>query len=203
MKKHVNEELFNNMKRYMSPAQMEKYEVCSGESDAAVIEYVREYYNKILPIDVFAWRQVNHFLNCDEQIEEQIEFITKHICGIFYANASNDRVKVMDTHIANDEAIFPIFKIDFALIFGLEIVAACTDEEWIVSFATKSKIAELECKYHFDLEKACNSVEEEHLPKEKVYPAFKENTDKFTAKFKSKYEFYAFCVYMKEELSFE
>lgn len=203
MKRRVNKELFDNMKRYMTPAQMEKYEVCSGESDAAVIEYVREYYNKIWPVDVFAWRQVNHFLNHDEQIEEQIEFITKHISDIFYEKSLKERIKVMGTHIANDEAIFPIFSIDLVSTFGLEIVAACTGEEWIVSFSAKSKIEDFECKYHFDLGKNLSSFEEAHLPKEKVYPAFKENTNQFTVKFKSKYAFYAFCVYLKEELSFK
>jgi len=205
MEKMVSDKLYANLKLYMDEEELQNYE-SAGDivDDKAIIEYIREYYNKHLPVDVNAWRQVNHFLNRDEEIEEQIDFMLDKIAGSFYyvgkEHIKAETLKVLGTHLAMGDAIFPIFELDFKELYGgLEIVAICMGKEWLASFKCNDEIEEIDVAYYFDAD-AFNG--KNHLPNGKIYGDFANNKKQFTCKFNSKYDFYTFCMLVKNSLSY-
>lgn len=200
MKKNVTEKLFKNMKKYMPKSMLKQYQIHPVAISAGVIEFVKEYYNKNLPVTVEAWRQVNHFEIYDECIDHQIEFIVKNLCYIFIKNERlrNERVTIIGTHIAMNEAIFPVFHLNLNE-YNLEIVTSFNGFEWIASFKSKSEL-------DFDYMNLINpskkvTCDNSHIPKEMIYASIKESNKEFTTQFESKYDFYTFCVLIKNILN--
>lgn len=205
MKRKVSDKLYENLKLYMDEEELQNYEK-DGDifDDQSIVEYIREYYNKHLPVDVHAWRQVNHFLNRDDEIEEQIDFMLDQIAGSFYYVEKEyikaGTLKVLGTHLAMGNAIFPIFELDFKEAYGgLEIVAVCMGKEWVASFKCNKEIEEIDVAYYFDADTFNGKG---HIPKDKVYGNFADNSKQFTCKFNSKYDFYTFCMLVKNSLSY-
>lgn len=205
MAKKVSDKLYGNLKFYMTKEELQNYDAAGDISDdATTVEYIREYYNKHLPVDIHAWRQVNHFLNRDDEIDEQIDFIMSQIAGGFLHTTrdciSRETVMVLGTHLAMGDAIFPIFKLNFREAYeGLEIVAICMGKEWVASFKCNDVIEEIDVAYYFDADTFNGKW---HLPKGKVYGNFADNPRQFTCKFNSKYDFYTFCMLVKNSLSY-
>ena len=205
MAKMVSDKLYSNLKLYMSEEELRNYEAdWDIKDDAAIVEYVREYYNKILPIDVMAWRQVNRFLNRDDEIQEQIDFMLSQIAAGFYYTTEDclpvETVQILGTHLAVGNGIFPIFQLNMGESYeGLEIVAICMGKEWVASFKCNEEIEEIDVAYYFD---ADTFNGKNHLPKDKIYGNFADNKKQFTCKFNSKYDFYTFCMLVKNSLSY-
>lgn len=207
MAKKVSDELYANLKLYMDEEELLNYESFGDiNDDAAIVEYVREYYNKHLPVDVHAWRQVNHFLSRDDEIEEQINFMLEQIASGFYNTSrhylSSDTVQVLGTHLAEGNGIFPIFKVDVGQYYdGLKIIASCTGEEWFVSFKLNEPLKEFDHMYFFDPLREFDS-DFPHLPKDEIYSTFDKSQKEFTVQFYSKFDFYAFCMILKKHLEY-
>ena len=205
--KYVSDELYSNLERYMSKEELGNYIKNDDTVDSPhIIEYIREYYNKRLPVDVIAWRQVNHFLNRDDEIDEQIKFMIEQIVGAFFYDTNEQivqrRLMILGTHLAMSDAIFPIFQFNTGDAYdGLEIVASCIGEEWYASFKLDKPLKDFDHMYFFN-----PSIEYEaaisHLGKNNIYSSFNKSQKEFTTKFNSMFDFYAFCMLVKKHLEY-
>lgn len=59
MKKQVHYADLEDMQKYIEGFNPDDYESCGGHTDPSVTEYVRNYYDEHLPVDVTAWLRVN------------------------------------------------------------------------------------------------------------------------------------------------
>jgi hypothetical protein len=204
MKKQVHFSILKDMQKYIPDVNPEEYETCfSCATDESIINEVREYYDKHLPVDLTAWIRVNEpdkNLIFRDKLREQICFVRDELYPLLVADYSEMRdnpVMVISTHISKS-VILPVYQFNLKK-YGIEIVLRNNFFNWIISVNSEKPV---KCNFMglFDLGKEIPYYYCEGFPREKVYGSYKKDHRKFTFEVISFHDVYVFCYLLRNYL---
>lgn len=203
MKKLVNYNHLEDMKKYIKGLNPDEYEVTPYDTDREVLKYVGNYFNTHLPVDVTAWCRFNqpeHNLIYGERMGDQICFVRDTLNPLLFATYKEQEKNppmVISTHTSKS-VLLPVYQI-FLKHYGTEIILRNNFYDWKVSInSTKS--------LDFDNLGIFNIHEEifpgfcEGFPKEKIYGSYSKNHSKFTFEIRSDYNLYTFIFLLRHYL---
>lgn len=171
MKKQVHYADLEDMQKYIEGFNPNDYESCGGHTDPSVTEYVRNYYDEHLPVDVTAWLRVNEpnkNLIYAKSLGNQVCFVRDILCQLLsstYKEWCDNPPLVISTHYSKSDR-----PLDF---------------DYMGLFNPTEEISYLYC---------------EGFPKEKVYGCYEQNHSMFTIEFCSDYNLYTFIFLLKNYL---
>ena len=175
MKKRVNYAELEDMQKYIVGFNPDDYERCLDFTDPSVTAFVREYYDKHLPVDVTAWIRVN---NPDEKLSyakglgDQVCFVRDTICEMLsstYEEWRDNLPLVISTHYSKSVKL-PVFQINLEK-YGIEMILRCNFYDWKISVKSDKPL-------DFDFMGLFNPTEEisylycEGFPKDNVYGSY-------------------------------
>lgn len=186
------------MKKYMPDFNPNDYESIDSfdATDPEFISFLREYYDKHLPVDVTAWLRVNkpkETLIYKESIYDQIKFVRDKISDeLVFSDmgfGEHEEPQVISTHYSKSVKL-PVFKITRE-DKGIEFILRCNIYDWKISVCSKTP---LDCDFMevFAKDKVVNQYCCEGFPVDKVYGSYNQDRTKFTVEFYSKYNVYVF-----------
>lgn len=203
MKKRVHYADLKDMKKYIKDLKLDDYESCGDCTDPSVVEYVRDYYDKHLPVDVTAWMRVNEpdeNLIYAKGLSDQVCFVRDTLCTLLRSTNDefyNNPPMVISTHYSKSVKL-PVFQINLKK-YDIEIVLRCNFYDWKVSIKSKKPL-------NFDYMGLFNPMEEipyyycEGFPREKVYGSYNQNHSQFTIEIVSRYDLYTFFFLLQNYL---
>lgn len=203
MKKQVHYADLEDMQKYIEGFNPNDYESCGGHTDPSVTEYVRNYYDEHLPVDVTAWLRVNEpnkNLIYAKSLRNQVCFVRDLLCQLLsstYEEWCDNPPLVISTHYSKSVKL-PVFQINLEK-YGIEMVLRCNFYDWKISVKSDRPL-------DFDYMGLFNPTEEisylycEGFPKEKVYGCYEQNHSMFTIEFCSDYNLYTFIFLLKNYL---
>jgi len=213
MKPKVQRELLEDMQKYIKCLNPDDYESCSSESetDPVVIEFMRNYYDKHLPVDAEAWLRVNKIddaFHDANALEEQVKFVQRVLCGFFMPFRMGYyyyKAQVIDYDYLNYQKI-PVYQIAVKE-WGIEIVLkkARNFSGWIVS-VNSEKPLEIDCRNLFDPHEEYSAdltLDEDsdvfyvNLPEDKIYGTYAQNKSQFTTRVRDNYKLYTLFFLIK------
>lgn len=204
MKKLVHYAILEDMQKYIPGLNPNVYDKSWSETDPSIIEYVRNYYAKHLPVDVTAWIRVNEpdkNLIYKEELGKQICFVRDDLCGLLFRDSleeqENNPPMVISTHMSKS-VLLPVYQINVPK-YGIEIILRDNFYNWKISIASKQPI---ECDFMglFDEKETISPIYCEGFPKEKVYESYSENHSKFTFEICNDYELYTLMFLLSKYL---
>lgn len=203
MKKRVHYADLENMKKYIDDFDPDEYESCTEKTDPTVVDYVRDYYDKHLPIDVTAWMRVNEpneNLFYAKGLGEQIRFVQNIICSLLmpnYEEAIDNPPLVISTHYSKSVKL-PVFQINLKK-YGIEIVLRNNFYDWKISIKSNNPL-DFDHMGLFNPEEEISYLFCEGFPKDKVYGSYNQNHSKFTIEISNHYKLYTFMFLLKNYL---
>lgn len=203
MKKRVHYSVLKDMQKYIKGFNTDDYESCCEETDPSVLEYVREYYDNHLPVDVTAWIRVNQpdeRLIYGKGLGKQVCFIRDDICGMLYPTYEKWRDNpplVISTHMSKS-VVLPVFQINLEK-YGIEIILRYNFYNWKIS-VNSDKPLDFDYMGLFDPKEEISCSYCEGFPNDKVYGCYEQNHSKFTIEICSHYQVYTFIFLLKNYL---
>lgn len=203
MKKQVHYAIMEDMKKYVADFNPRDYEETSNRTDYFVTEFLREYYDNHLPVDVTAWMRVNEprkELIFAKGLSEQVCLVRDMLCSLLhpsYEEWYSNPPMVISTHCSKSVKL-PVFQIKLEK-YGIEIILRYNFYDWKVS-VNSEKPLDFDFMGLFDENKEILSVYCEGFPLDKVYGSYKKNKSKFTIKISSHYNLYTFFYLLKNHL---
>lgn len=203
MKKSVHYSVLEDMKKYIKNFNPEEYERSVDSSDPSVIEYLREYYDNHLPVDVTAWIRANkpeERLIYGKGLGEQVCFVRDVICELFwntYEELEANLPMVISTHYSKSVKL-PVYQIDLKK-YGVEMVLRYNFYDWKVSIKSDIPI-DIDWMGLFKSDEVISSVYCEGFPEDKVYGSYEQNHSQFTVEIRSKYNLYVFMFLLSNYL---
>lgn len=204
MKKQVHYGILEDMKRYIDDFNFDSYESTFGKTDPFVIEYVRNYYDNHLPVDVTAWARVNE---PDEHLiyaqagKNQICFVRDKLCELLYPSFDewkDNQPMVISTHYSKSVRL-PVYQINLKK-YGIEIVLIGNFyDSWIISI-TSDKLLDFNYMGLFNPEEVFHVIPSDGFPMDKVYGSYSQNHSKFTIIINSCYDLYTLFFLLKNYL---
>lgn len=203
MKKRVHYALLEDMQKYVKDFNPNDYEECCENTDSSVIEFLRDYYSRHLPVDVTAWVRVNkpnEDLIYANGLVEQVCFVRDTLCNLLsstYEEWRDNPPLVISTHYSKSVEL-PVFQINLEK-YGIEIVLRYNFYDWKISFKSDNPL-------DFDYMGLFNPVKEipyyycEGFPKDKVYGSYNQSHSQFTIEIVSYYDLYTFIFLLKNYL---
>ena len=198
MSRYLSKELVKKMKKYMPERLLEtcvKHE--EDYVDDKVFAFVSKYINSHLPVEMELWAEANKDI-CGN-IKPQLELMER-IARIFCIDQSN--VVVTKEIFFENITIHPVFHLSLKP-FELRITAVCNEKgEWFASFLCDQSI-DIDEDFIIELDASLGRIFEADQAISSVlnYGSYENNQKRFTAVFKSNYDFYAFCILVKNALS--
>ena len=113
MKKRVHYAVLKDMQKYIEGINPDDYESCSESTDPSVVEFVRDYYDKHLPVDVTAWIRVNkpdENLFYAKGLGDQVCFVRNTLCSLLrstYEERRDNPPLVISTHYSKSVKLPP------------------------------------------------------------------------------------------------
>lgn len=203
MKKRVQPYILEDMKKYVPGVSLKEYEICYGETDPDVINFLRSYYDEHLPVDVTAWVRVNkpnENLIFADGLEKQLCFVRDELCKLLYSTdkeQDKNPPMVISTHYSKSVRL-PVYQINLKK-YGVEIVFRHNFYDWKVSVKS-DKPLEFDTMGIFSLTEEMPAVYCEGFPKDKVYGSYDNNHSQFTIELRDYYELYTFIFLLKNYL---
>lgn len=203
MKKQVHYALLEDMEKYIKDFNPKDYKESSNETDPSVIDFLRNYYDNNLPVDVTAWMRVNEpekSLIYGECQGTQIRFVRDKLAEVLsssYEEWENNPPMVISTHHSKSVKL-PVYQINLEK-YGIEIILRCNFYDWKISIKS-DKPLEFDYMGLFDPTKEVSYLICEGFPRDKVYGSYEQNHSKFTIEIDSKYDVYTFFFLLKNYL---
>ena len=203
MKERVHYAILEDMQKYVKVLDIKKYEETTNDTDDSVISYLRDYYDKNLPVDVDAWIRVNEpneSLIYASGLGEQVCFVRDRLCGLLfpdYEKWENNPPLVISTHRSKSVKL-PVFKINLEE-YGIEMILRYNFYDWKVSI-NSDKPLEFDFMEVFNPKDVYSSCICEGFPKDKVYGSYEQNHSQFTIEIDSNYDLYTFVFLLKNYL---
>ena len=204
MKKRVHYAILEDMQKYVKGFNLDDYIITNvwEENDSRLIEYLKEYYDQYLPVDLTAWVRVNipnkDLIYC-EAFREQICFVRDTLVEVLSSTPKKwkqHKPAVIAYHTSKSVKL-PVYQI--TLEEGVEIVIRSNFYDWKISIKSKRPL-------DFDFMGLFNPNEKvphyycEGFPKNKVYGSYAENHSEFTIALESKYKVYVFMFLLRNYL---
>lgn len=204
MKQKVHYAILEDMKKYTKKVvNFNAFEETSGETDISIIDFLRDYYAKHLPVDVTAWVRVNSpdkkmiFKN---RFSEQICFVRDVLSVLFFPSIEEydaSPVMVIGTHTSKSIEL-PVFQMKSEK-YGIELILSNNFSNWKVS--VKSDIPlDFDIMGLFDTAKVIQPYYCEGFPEEKVYGSYEQDHSSFTFEIFSDYNLYTFVFLLSKYL---
>ena len=203
MKKRVHYALLEDMHKYIKEFNFNDYISCNDITDHSVIEYVRDYYSKHLPVDVTAWLRANtpnESSVYSGALGEQVEFIRDiigHLLRPDYEDWYKKPPLVISTHCSKS-IVLPVYQINLEK-YGIEFVLRYNFYDWKVSVKSE-KALNFNFMELFDPEGEYSKSDCEGFPEHKIYGSYKKNHYQFTIEIETNYDLYTFFFLLKNYL---
>ena len=203
MKKRVHYAELEDMQKYIEGFNPDDYEICYENTDPSVVEFVRDYYDKHLPVDVTAWMQVNEpdkNLIYAKGLGNQVWFVRGTICQLLrstYEEWRDNPPLVISTHYSKSVKL-PVFQINLEK-YGIEMVLRNNFYDWKISVKS-DKPLDFDYMGIFNPTEEIESVYCEGFPKDKVYGSYEQSHSQFTIEIGSDYDLYTFIFLLKNYL---
>lgn len=203
MKKKVHFADLKYMQKYIEGFNPDDYEGYFGNTDPSVIEYVRNYYDKHLPVDVTAWIRVNNVPDnsaYNEVLKSQVRFVRDRLCELLmstYEEWKDNEPLVISTHSFRGVRL-PVFQITLEK-YGVEMVLRNTFCYWKVSVKSKKPL-DLDFMGLFNPSENISYFSCDGFPKNKVYGCYDQNHSQFTIELHYDYDLYVFAFLLKNYL---
>lgn len=207
MKRKVHYSIIEDMKKYVKDFNPDDYEKDLGYTDAAVLSYLQDYYDKNLPVDVTAWIRVNEPRETLIYRKAQGE----QVC--FVRDVINDRLVFADkgwdehddpmviSHHYSKSVKLPVFQITREDL-GIEFVLRCNIYDWKISVKSEKPL-DFDFMGLFDSKEVVNRYCCEGFPEDKIYGSYEQNPSQFTIEIGSEYNVYAFFFLLRNYLGIE
>jgi hypothetical protein len=207
MKRKVYYAILEDMKKYVKDFNPDDYEKDLNYTDADVLSYLQDYYDKNLPVDVTAWIRVNEpreTLLYRKAQGEQVCFVRDVISDrLVFADMGwdeHDEPMVISHHYSKSVKL-PVFQITREDL-GIEFVLRCNIYDWKISVKSEKPL-DFDFMGLFDSKEVVNSYCCEGFPKDKIYGSYEQNHSQFTIKIGSEYNVYAFFFLLRNYLGIE
>ena len=203
MKKRVHYAELEDMQKYIEGFNPDDYEISYENTDPSVVEFVRNYYDKHLPVDVTAWMRVNEpdkNLIYAKGFGNQVCFVRDTICQLLrstYEEWSDNPPLVISTHYSKSVKL-PVFQINLEK-YGIEMVLRYNFYDWKISVKS-DKPLDFDYMGLFNPTEEITSVYCEGFPKDKVYGSYEQSHSQFTIEIGSDYDLYTFIFLLKNYL---
>ena len=203
MKKRVHYAVLEDMQKYIKDFDHNDYESCRESTDLSVIKYVRDYYDKHLPVDVNAWLRVNEpneNLIYAKGLSDQVCFVRDTLCQLLtstYEEWCDNPPLVISTHYSKSVKL-PVFQINLEK-YGIEVVLRYNFYDWKVSVKSEKPL-DFDCMGLFNPTEKISYIYCEGFPKDKVYGSYEQNHSQFTIEIISRYDLYTFFFLLKNYL---
>jgi len=202
--KKVHYAILDDMKKYLKDFNPEEYERTWNTTDQSVLEYLRDYYAKHLPVDVTAWIRANtpdeKFLYA-QQVGKQVSFVRDIICPLFYGSYQECEKyppMVISTH-KSKSVLLPVYQISVPK-YGLEIILRNNFYDWKVSIKCNTEL-NFDTMGLFDMTNQIHPVFCEGFPEDKVYDWYLADHKQFTVEIRDDYKLYTFMYLIKNYLN--
>ena len=207
MKRKVHYAILEDMKKYVKDFNPDDYEKDLGYTDAAVLSYLQDYYDKNLPVDVTAWIRVNEpreTLIYRKAQGEQVCFVRDVISDrLVFADLGwdeHDEPMVISHHYSKSVKL-PVFQITREDL-GIEFVLRCNIYDWKISVKSEKPL-DFDFMGLFDSKKVVNRYCCEGFPEDKIYGSYEQDHSQFTIEIGSEYNVYAFFFLLRNYLGIE
>jgi len=216
--------LFQNllyMQKYILGIDISQFDFeWEGETDLSVIEFVRNYYDKYLPVDVTAWMRVNQPDECwkKEYLERQICFVRDVLCDLLTpekeikenelltadvdelmtAGVNRLQPMVISTYVSKSIK-FPVYQIDLKES-GIEIILRNNTYDWKVSIKSEKPL-DFDYMGLLDPTDVIYPIYCECFPVGKKYGSYEQNHSRFTFEMWDDYKLYTFFFLLKNYLN--
>ena len=203
MKKRVHYSELEDMKKYIQGFNPDDYESCADRTDPSVTSFVRDYYDKHLPVDVTAWIRVNEpdkKLIYAKGLGNQVCFVRDVLCEMLmptYEDFINNQPMVISTHYSKSVKL-PVYQINMEK-YGIEMVLRYNFYDWKISVKS-DKPLNFDYMGLFDPNEEISDLYCEGFPKNKVYGSYEQNHSQFTIEIGSRYNLYTFVFLLKNYL---
>lgn len=203
MRKRVHYAILEDMQKYIEGFTPDDYESCGDTTDPSVIEYVRDYYDRHLPVDATAWMRVNKpdkNLIYAKGLNSQVCFVRDNLCPLFwptYEEWCNNPPLVISTHRSKSVKL-PVFQINLEK-YSIEMVLRYNFYDWTVSVKS-DKPLDFDYMGLFNPTKEISYLYCEGFPRSKVYGSYEQSHSQFTIKINSYYDLYTFFFLLQNYL---
>lgn len=206
-KRKVRYSILEDMKKYIKGFKPDDYEETGDETDERIISSLRQFYEKILPVDVSAWSRVNYPENTliyKDAFYDQIKFVRDVISDkLIFADKNwneHEEPQVIGSHSSKSVKL-PVFKITRE-DRGIEFILRCNIYDWKISVCSKTPL-DFDFMGLFDKDTVVSPYCCEGFPKDKVYGSYSQDHSKFTVEFTSEYNVYVFFFLLRNYLGIE
>lgn len=203
--KKVNMAFRQDMESYIEGFKPDNYDWWWGPTDPSVIQYLREYYDEHLPVDVNAWFRVNEpnkDLMYAECVTLQVRFIRDIICKLLRPNYEEFRdnlPQVISVYYPKSKPVkLPVFQINLEK-YGVELVLRYNVDNWKISIKSEDPLY-LNHSGLFNPKEEFSYLDCEGLPEDKVYGSYDQSHSKFTIRVSSDYDLYTLMFLLKNDL---
>jgi len=203
VKRRVHYAELEDMQKYIDEFNPDDYESYCGSTDSSVVEFVRDYYDKHLPVDVTAWIRVNkpdENLIYAKGLGDQVCFVRDTLCSLLmstYEEWRDNPPLVISTHYSKSVKL-PVFQINLEK-YGIEMVLRHNFYDWKISIKS-DKPLNFDYMGLFNPTKRISSVYCEGFPNDKVYGSYEQSHLQFTIEIRSRYDLYTFIFLLKNYL---
>jgi hypothetical protein len=190
----------DDMERYNPNFTRKLYE---GREENEVNAEFREYYSKILPVDLLTWCRVNEpedKMLWKPGYWEQVVFIRDTVNPMFYSTYEeykDNPVMVINTHRSKSITL-PVYEINLKQ-YGLKLIIRYNFYDWKVSVISDIAI-DADFMGLFKENENINSLYCEGFKDEQVFQSFKENKKQFTVEIRGRYELFTFMFLLNNFL---
>ena len=203
--------LLDDMRQYVPESEIEVFKrskkITNDFDDFDDIEslviFLRNYYEKHLPVGVTAWARVNEpdsKLIYRDRLGAQIVFVRDDL-GDILCDSSDEYMEfdplVIATH-KSKSVLLPIYQLN-TWICGLELVIKYNFSDWAVSVKADKPIIITPGGLFNPSEKVPWYVTD-GIPEDKVYSTYAENQQAFTFSVRSHYKLYTLVHLIKQSL---
>lgn len=203
MKPCVHYAILEDMQKYVKNFNVAEYESTGYETDGDVIRFLRNYYDKNLPVDVTAWMRVNHpseQLIYGKKLGSQLCFVRDKLCNVLnpdYKYWDKNPPLVISHHYSKSVKL-PVYQIKLKE-YGIELTLRNNFYDWKISV---NSIKELNLNWMgiFDTTKEIPHIFCEGFPKDKVFSSYTNNHSQFTLEICSDYDVYTFAFLLRKHL---
>ncbi|MBR3281214.1 MAG: hypothetical protein IKI57_05215 [Clostridia bacterium] len=201
MRKTVSICILEDMKRNVKGFNPKDYEPdYSHMTDLEVIDFLRDYYDRHLPVDAKAWVRINDDIGKvpqGESIGEQATFID-HICWMMTTSQVTRNTPMVIALYQSSSGKKPIYQFEIKAV-GIKVIIKA-DDSWLISIDSPKPLdydfMELFDPYYKECPLTIHDI-----PKEYAYDSFAENKSKFTIEINTQYNVYTFFYLLKHYLN--
>ncbi len=203
MKMRVHTAVMEDMKKYVKDLDLRQYEEWRFETDPEVIDFLRNYYDEHLPVDITAWARVNkpsQNLKFGNRQKEQIVFVRDTIGPLLHTDYYEylDEPPMVINTIKSKEVVLPIYLVS-SQKYGIELVLQNNFFGWKVSVASVKPL-EFDTMDLFDTKRIVPSILCQGFPKDRIYGSYDQDKMHFTVEISDQFNLYTFVYILRNYL---